>query len=260
MIKKTKSYFARAFLRTPGQSNRYGINIANLLAGFSCGLIFMGIIFLILYFLNLKLIKESFLILHYFFIIIGFILFLIAINEVEKYWQGLEGEKIAHDEIEQLIKYGYYIINSFVTDKFDIDLIVVGPAGIFVVEVKNPKKYSSEDFVIYENNILKIKSEKNKSVISLISKDPIKQVKNNTEWIKRYLSDVANKNYSSNIKSAILFPNFWVKEYIANDLLIMNPKRFYSFLVNEKRRISDSDIDIIVSSLKAHLKSILEKE
>jgi hypothetical protein len=53
---------------------------------------------------------------------------------------GLDGELATAEELNQLMRYGYYVYHDFPADRFNIDRVVIGPAGVFAVETKTRSK------------------------------------------------------------------------------------------------------------------------
>jgi hypothetical protein len=58
---------------------------------------------------------------------------------------GYEGEVATGQELNQLMLHGYHVYHDFVADKFNIDHLVVGPAGVFAVETKARAKPTSNN-------------------------------------------------------------------------------------------------------------------
>ena len=68
-----------------------------------------------------------------------FLLFGITIKELKSFTKGAEGEQIVRRILKGL-PYGYYCLSDFANgQKGNIDLVVVGPTGIWTIEVKNFK-------------------------------------------------------------------------------------------------------------------------
>ncbi|MCX7648393.1 MAG: NERD domain-containing protein, partial [Elusimicrobiales bacterium] len=228
----------------------YNLNKYNLYAGCSM-FVFIFSIFLILFYyytneiLGLKISIIIF--------IINFILILVLVKKYEKFIQGLQGEKMVFYELLELVKDGYDLYPSFPCDKFDIDFILVSTKGLFVIEVKNPLKKSKDDKIVFSENKLRILYNDGKSSV-LNNRDPIKQVKNNAECFSFYLKNLIGK--SIDVKSVILFPGFLVEEYIKNDLIVLNPKRFVVFVKSLPDSLSKSEINEINVAIKSRLKHI----
>jgi len=142
MKTRKKSYFARAFLHTAGQSAQWEINKGFVFLGLSFGIIFMLLMCLLFNILHIPSLNISFFVI---LLLLAFLGITLAEKHIDLYWQGKEGEKFVRDELEPLIKLDYHIFNDVPGEGFNIDFLVVGPTGVYVVEVKNPKKLKKED-------------------------------------------------------------------------------------------------------------------
>ncbi len=65
-------------------------------------------------------------------------------NKRRRYRLGYEGEIAVGQELNQLMRDGFYVYHDFFVDKFNIDHIVVGPSGVFAVETKARSKPTSD--------------------------------------------------------------------------------------------------------------------
>jgi hypothetical protein len=57
---------------------------------------------------------------------------------------GLEGELAVAEELNKLMFNGYHVYHDFPADKFNIDHILIGPAGVFAVETKTRSKRKAD--------------------------------------------------------------------------------------------------------------------
>jgi hypothetical protein len=81
---------------------------------------------------------------------IGFIIYCFwklieFLNTRRRYRLGYEGEIAVGQELNQLMRDGFYVYHDFFFDKFNIDHIVVGPSGVFAIETKARSKPTSKD-------------------------------------------------------------------------------------------------------------------
>lgn len=240
-------YFATSFLHTPGQSTQYQINKRIMLCGISLGAFLVSFLTILLYrftteygfaFLTpLVLIAIS---------AVSAGSYMILLRKIQFYWQGKEGEKIARDEMEILIRDGYRIFNDVPCDGFNIDFLVIGPTGIYVVEVKNPKKRSKSDEVKYERGLVWAGGK-------TLKHNPMEQVKKEADWLERQLRDVGFKRLEA-IKPVVLFPHFMVKEFLG-DVWLLNPKRFASDHAPKATKVlSANEVESVGSIIQMHIK------
>lgn len=237
-----KRYFAKAFLHTAGQSLQAELNKRFLYMGVVIGFMLMAALWI---FVGLFLFRHVSL---YPILLALFCLGCLYPLErgVDTYWQGMTGEKLVRDEIEPLIRHGYHIFNDVLGDKFNIDFLVIGPSGIYVIEVKNPTKGKGEDRIKYENGQIYL----NNHIFE--KKNPVKQAEMSANWLSEKFRQVEGHKLST-IKPVVLFPNFLVDEY-AESVWVMNPKRFVShYVANAAKVLSQEEIDKIVGMLRMYV-------
>jgi hypothetical protein len=58
---------------------------------------------------------------------------------------GLEGERTVGHALEELRVYGYQVFHDIPGNKFNIDHVIAGPAGIFTIETKTRSKPGDGD-------------------------------------------------------------------------------------------------------------------
>lgn len=256
MIRKLrKIYFARPFLRRPGQSNQIGIGFGTAGAGFFAGIALMSFSFWFFPGTTTYVWMTSLIFLAG--AVIGIVL---SVQYASRFLQGLEGEKYVYDELLPLVRDGWHIINSFPGDNFDIDFVLVGPGGIFAVEVKNPSKYGADDTISFHNGKLWLRSPIGGYSKPFTRKDPIKQVRRASQWLKRYLSETTGWDVE-HVRSLILFPGFMVNEHIEPDLLVLNPKRFVSEYAPKIPEVYDAgEMAQLAAALRWRVKAVSELE
>jgi hypothetical protein len=57
---------------------------------------------------------------------------------------GLEGEQAVAEELNKLMFNGYHVYHDFPAEKFNIDHIIIGPAGVYAVETKTRSKKKAD--------------------------------------------------------------------------------------------------------------------
>jgi hypothetical protein len=108
------------------------------------------------------------------------------LKEIENIKLELNGEKIVAEKLNELREMGYKVYNDIVADKFNLDHLVIGPAGVFTIETKTYRKNIGENSQIYyDGESLKIDD------INISNmKDPIKQAMGQKYWLEKILSSI----------------------------------------------------------------------
>lgn len=115
-------------------------------------------------------------------------------KKLDRLTLGFEGEGLVRDELEKLPA-GYYQLNDFhYANKDSADLVVVGPTGVFTIEVKNYKTRA----VQFNKEVLTDGSGRP------FKKDILIQARNEGSSLYRYL---LNAKASAPVNPIIVFSN-----------------------------------------------------
>ncbi len=170
-------------------------------------------------------------------------------KEFNNYRKGSEGED---DTCKELMKLSddYYIyedlkllnINGY---KGNIDFVVIGPTGVFAIEVKNMRGN-----ITFENNQLL----KDQRPIS-IKKNFISQTIAEALQVREYLKKQINKDYF--VFPVLVFSNRGAKMRFGyntvNDIHILGRSFLNQFILSKNKTLSDFDISKLDYSLRAIL-------
>lgn len=258
--KHAKTMFAKAFLRGAGQAVQYAINKNIFLGGFFAGIFGYSVTLLIFFNIStaygFSVITPA--ILAFAGIAAG-VGFLIAVDQSKRYWQGKEGEKRTYELLTPILPKDNYLISAFPGEGYDIDFVLVGPSGIYAIEVKNPSVTSRDAKIVFENGYLAIATPGFKRHILLKRPDPIRQVRRNCVSLKKLLAQELHKNYF--IKGVVMFPDRFVDDLKGNGVMAFNPERFVSkHLSNATRELESYEVGNILKTLREHTNKVLVQE
>lgn len=69
------------------------------------------------------------------------------LNFLRKYWNyqlGFKGERLVGEQLNQLLAHGYHVFHDLPFDGYNIDHVVVGPSGVYVIETKTRRKWKTK--------------------------------------------------------------------------------------------------------------------
>ncbi len=126
-------------------------------------------------------------------------------------------------ELNQMMLQGYHVYHDFVADKFNIDHIVVGPAGVFAVETKAKSKPTSDDRsadakVTYDGRCLHFPQWKEGK--------PIEQAINQAVWLERWLASATGEKTA--VRPVLALPGWFITRTSSKGIPVINPKQFLS--------------------------------
>lgn len=130
----------------------------------------------------------------------------------------LDCEIAVSQELNQLMREGYYIYHSFPAKDFNIDHIVIGPLGVFAIETLARNKTLTNDNrkqanVIYDGESLKFPT--------WTETQPLEQIKAHAEWLANWLKEV--EGVSIRITPVLTLPGWFVKSEKKHAIRVYNP-------------------------------------
>jgi hypothetical protein len=154
---------------------------------------------------------------------------------VKNRWLGRDGEKVVGQFLEVLRERGYRVFHDVIGDGFNVDHVLIGPAGVFTVETKTHSKPNGDARVTFDGETVRIDGFEP-------DRDPVIHAKAQASWLRALLSESTGRRFE--VRSVIVYPGWWVNEgsIKANTVWVLEPKRLPTFLDHEPRRLSKDDI------------------
>jgi Nuclease-related domain len=158
-------------------------------------------------------------------------------NKFKKYRLGFQGERYVAEEVNLLMMEGCRVFHDVPFDTFNMDHVIVGPTGVFVVETKTKRKPVIEGAkkyeVVFDGTALQFPHGRDTSAIE--------QVTRNTKTLQRWLSSATAD--SVKVHGIVTIPGWWVTRTARSDFSVLNPKEIRSAVV-ANRGVSHSAAEI----------------
>ena len=140
-------------------------------------------------------------------------------------------------ELNQLLRDGYDVYHDFPAEKFNIDHIIIGAAGVYAVETKARRKPSTGDGksdakVVYDGQRLHFPD--------WMETKPLEQARRNAQWLSRWLSSAVGDTV--HVQPVIALPGWYVERQSANGFPVINPKNFRSILKSSRNKPLDKSM------------------
>ena len=154
---------------------------------------------------------------------------------------GRDGEKIVGEELENLRSQGYRVFHDIVGGQFNVDHVLVGPAGVFAVETKTWSKGKKET-ITSDGETLRRNGAR-------IEPNPIEQARANAKWLNKLIRDTTSESFF--VHSAVVFPGWWVECTVKEpQTIVLNPEQLKGYLKTLPARLEESEIALIASRLE----------
>jgi hypothetical protein len=176
--------------------------------------------------------------------------FVVTRRKVRQLKLARDGEKAVGQYLEDLREKGYRVLHDLVGDGFNVDHVLIGPAGVFTVETKTiskPAKGKTE--IEYDSEQVTINGYKP-------DRDPLVQGKAQAHWLGGLLQETTGRRFD--VRSMVLYPGWFVKLLTRAprlDVLVLNPKSLPGFLEKSRAKLSLEDIKLITYHLSRYIRT-----
>lgn len=158
------------------------------------------------------------------------------LREVERLQLGLKGERrIGQFLQDELIPKGYQVVHDICDDNFNIDHVVIGPAGVFAVETKTNSKPEGDSRVDYDGQEVLVDGQRP-------DRDPVKQARSCAARLTEILLEYSGAKVT--VRPVVLYPGWYVNEPQGNVATwVLNETRFLGYVGQEEKRLAENRLD-----------------
>jgi len=160
-----------------------------------------------------------------------------------RYWPRIHNLKLAEDGekavgqfLESLRASGYSVFHDLIGTDFNVDHVIIGPAGVFTIETKTwNKPRQGSPRITFDGETLRAAGFEP-------DRNPVIQAKAQASWLQRLLMESTGKTLP--VRPVILFPGWYIEDSRASckDLWVLEPKALPKFLANEPSVVTPEDV------------------
>ncbi len=163
---------------------------------------------------------------------------------------GRDGERAVGQYLDLFWERGYRVLHDVVGDNFNIDHVLVGPAGVFTVETKTRSKPTKGETIIkYNCNEIQVGND-------APTEKPLIQSKAQASWLRELIEEGIGKRYE--IQPVVVYPGWFIKRYPKNtqcEVLVINPKALPAILEKSQTKLSTEEVAQITFHLKRYIRA-----
>lgn len=159
-----------------------------------------------------------------------------------------EGEKAVGQFLEKLRAEGYEIFHDVPGGGFNIDHVVIGPAGVYAIETKTwSKPVTGEPRIVFDGETLTAAGR-------APERDPVKQSRAQVSWITTLLMESTGRRFA--VRGVILFPGWFVeqREGALKEIWVLNPKALPAFLGGAKTSLPPDEVKLAAYHLSRYVR------
>lgn len=163
--------------------------------------------------------------------------------------QAEEGEKAVGQFLERLREQGYQVFHDVLGDGFNVDHVIIGPAGLFTIETKTFSKPARGGAKItFDGETLLAAG-------FAPDRNPVIQAKAQANWLQHLLAESTGKTLP--VRPVILFPGWYIEDSRASrkNLWVLEPKALPKFLANEPSIVAPEDVTLVSFHLSRFIRS-----
>lgn len=149
---------------------------------------------------------------------------------------GYEGELVTAQELHKLMPEGNYVYHDFPAGNFNIDHVVVGPAGVFAIETKTRSKRTLGDNIkeakaAYKGNVIEFPGFSDKKYLD--------QARRQAKWLANWLKSAIGEPVD--VFPVVSLPGWYVERKIGYDgTFVINPKQLKSIVRSKTAQCLDN--------------------
>ncbi len=169
---------------------------------------------------------------------------------------GFFGERYVAEFLEPLKQEGWRIFHDVpcegATGKFNLDHVVVGPNGVWVIETKTRRKGKARaGFKDYE-----VAFDGQKLIWPWgENEDGLQQALSNARWLEKWLANMIGESFE--VGAVLTFPGWLVTERQLGQVRVVNPKVIPKVVVGRTRSLlRQEQINLIARQLEARCRDV----
>lgn len=174
------------------------------------------------------------------------------LKDIRSHRMGLLGEQGVAEQLQRLLPPGHQIFHDVPGDgKWNIDHVVVGPAGVFAIETKyrtkRPGKAGERDHeAVFDGKKIQFPS-------GYDAKAP-EQASRNARWLANMLTKATGERVT--VHPVVALPGWWVTLKADSDVKVLSGKQISGFIAKEPAQLSDKFIQQISYQLEQRCRDV----
>ncbi len=161
-----------------------------------------------------------------------------------------DGERAVAEVLERMRESGYRVFHDIVGPRFNVDHLLVGRHGLYVIETKTRSKPMTGPAEIeYDGESVRVGP-------FTPDRHPIDQAAALARWITDLVKASAGRDCF--VRPVVVYPGWYVKDTFSGTrppVWVMNPKALPAFIEHDPVRLSHDDIRLISFHLSRYIRT-----
>lgn len=177
------------------------------------------------------------------------------VGRIRRLSLGHEAETAVGQELNQLLSHGFRVFHDVSGDTaFNVDHVIVGPAGVFAVETKGRTKPLRDGKAEY-----RVEQHGDRLVFpGWTETEPLRQAKRNAEWLAKWLSSSTGE--SVQVQPVLALPGWFIERKDRCPVLVINPTNCQAtFSKRQASSLTTGSIQRITHQLDARCRDVVPR-
>lgn len=157
--------------------------------------------------------------------LVGFWIIRPILDDISNYRLGLQGEQVVGQALTELLAKGYRVYHDLQFDGFNIDHVLVGPAGVYCIETKARSKSDKADGhkVIYDGRTLQFPNGEESW--------GLEQAVQNAKFLSQWLAKSSAEKVM--VHPVLVLPGWFIDRKTMGQVHVLNHKQIGQILPDE---------------------------
>jgi hypothetical protein len=166
--------------------------------------------------------------------------------------QGRDGERAVAELLERMREEGFRVFHDISGPNFNVDHLLVGPQGLYVIETKTISKPTNRDATIkYDGVTVTVGGFKP-------DRDPVRQVTAIANWIRDLVKESTGRVVP--VRPVVLYPGWFVEPAKNKEapVWVLSPRALPSLVANEPTPLQAEDVNMVAFHLSRYVRTSKE--
>lgn len=183
---------------------------------------------------------------------IGYAVFRIvrAKPQLDALKQARDGEMFVGQFLDRLSKDGFHVFHDLIGNDFNVDHVLVGPAGIFTVETKTFRKPTRGNAkVTFDGENILVNGFRP-------DRNPVTQARAQANWLRNLVLESTGRKVA--VRSVGFFPGWWVDPTppsLKHEVWVLEPKALPAFLAQERETLKPEDVNLMSYHISRYVRT-----
>ncbi len=174
-------------------------------------------------------------------------------KQLKRLRQARDGEKAVGQYLESFRERGYRVFHDLIENGFNIDHVLIGPAGVFTIETKTiskPARGSCE--IEYDGQKVRVNGFNP-------DRDPIAQAKAEASWVRDFLAESTGMNVR--VRPVVPYPGWFITRQPKDaEVWVLNPKSLWKFLEHCPTLLNPQEIRMMAKHISRYQRACEEQK